>query len=114
MSKRSIPLLLNDITFSIEKILEYTHNLSFENFTENFMIQDAVLRNFTIIGEAIGRLPELYKDEQSQIDWKLIKNFRNRIVHDYVGIDFELVWNIIKVHLPQLHQQVKSLITSEN
>jgi uncharacterized protein with HEPN domain len=55
---------------------------------------DAVIRNFEIIGEAANRLPEIFKDQHPDIDWHRIRGFRNRIVHDYMGIDYEIVWEI--------------------
>ncbi len=63
---------------------------------------DAVVRNFEIIGEAAGRLPEEFKDAHSEIDWFRIRGFRNRIVHDYFGIDHSIVWQIKDNFLPEL------------
>ena len=68
MSKREPKLLVEDIIDSAIKILEYTHNLSFEEFTNYSKTIDAVVRNFEIIGEAANRLPEDFKDEHSNID----------------------------------------------
>jgi uncharacterized protein with HEPN domain len=55
---------------------------------------DAVIRNFEIIGEAANRLPEEFKEKYQHIDWHRIRGFRNRIVHDYFGIDYQIVWQI--------------------
>jgi uncharacterized protein with HEPN domain len=114
MSKRDTSLLLNDILLSIERIFMYTDNLSLENFSDQFMVQDAVLRNFTIIGEAITRLPESFREQQSQIEWKVIKDFRNRVVHDYVGIDIEVVWDIITKRLFKLREDIKAILDSNS
>ena len=91
MSKRDPNLLITDILESASKILEYTQGLTFEEFTNDAKTIDAVIRNFEIIGEASGRLPEDFKDEFSDIDWHRIRGFRNRIVHDYFGIDYSIV-----------------------
>ena len=109
MSKREPSLLIEDIIDSAQKILEYTHNLSFEEFTKDSKTIDAVIRNFEIIGEAANRLPEDFKDANSNIDWHRIRGFRNRIVHDYFGIDYSIVWEIKELFLSNLIVSMKSL-----
>lgn len=94
MSKRNPALLINDILESCNKILQYTSSMSFEEFSKDSKTIDAVIRNFEIIGEAANRLPEEFKENHSAIDWYRIRGFRNRIVHDYMGIDFGIVWDI--------------------
>lgn len=109
MSKRSPTLLVEDIIDSANKILDYTNNLSFEDFTQDDKTIDAVIRNFEIIGEAANRLSEDFKNEHSNIDWHRIRGFRNRIVHDYFGIDYSIVWEIKELFLPNLIATLKSL-----
>jgi uncharacterized protein with HEPN domain len=109
MSKREPTLLVEDIIESANKILEYTSNLSFQEFTRDSKTIDAVIRNFEIIGEAANRLPEDFKDIHSKIDWHRIRGFRNRIVHDYFGIDYSIVWEIKESFLPNLIRTLKSL-----
>ncbi|MBP7436852.1 MAG: DUF86 domain-containing protein, partial [Bacteroidia bacterium] len=69
-----------------------TDGLTYEDFCKDNKTIDAVIRNFEIIGEATGRLPEVFKDQHTEIDWHKIRGFRNRIVHDYFGIDYSIVW----------------------
>lgn len=83
MSKREPSLLVEDIIESAEKILLYTNNLTFEQFSNDGKTIDAVIRNFEIIGEAANRLPDEFKDKHPDIDWHRIRGFRYRIVHDY-------------------------------
>jgi uncharacterized protein with HEPN domain len=109
MSKRDPSLLVEDIINSADKILEYTNNLSFDEFTKDGKTIDAVIRNFEIIGEAANRLPEDFKNVHSNIDWHRIRGFRNRIVHDYFGIDYSIVWEIKESFLPNLILTLKSL-----
>jgi uncharacterized protein with HEPN domain len=92
MSKRSTDLLIDDILDSGQKILDYTLDLTLEQFSADSKTVDAVIRNFEIIGEAANRLPEDFKETHSEIDWHKIRGFRNRIVHDYFGIDYSIVW----------------------
>lgn len=109
MSKRQPQLLIEDIIESGHKILNYTESLSFEQFIGDSKTVDAVVRNFEIIGEAANRLPEDFKDSHSEIDWHRIKGFRNRIVHDYFGIDYSIVWKIKESFLPDLLIKLKAL-----
>ncbi len=75
MSKREPILLIEDIIDSGNNILEYTTNLSFDDFTKDSKTIDAVIRNFEIIGEAANRLPEDFKEKYSEIDWHRIRGF---------------------------------------
>ncbi|MEA3425872.1 MAG: DUF86 domain-containing protein [Bacteroidota bacterium] len=109
MSKRSAKLLIEDIIESGRKILKYTSGLSFEQFIADEKTVDAVVRNFEIIGEAANRLPEDFKDANSSIDWFRIRGFRNRIVHAYFGIDYNIVWHIKETYLPDLLLQLESI-----
>ncbi|HEY8388416.1 MAG TPA: HepT-like ribonuclease domain-containing protein [Parasegetibacter sp.] len=70
---------------------------------------DAVIRNFEIIGEAANRLPDEFKKLHPSVDWQKIRGFRNRIVHDHMGIDYHIVWNIKEQFLPNLLNSLKQL-----
>jgi len=109
MSKREPRLLVGDILESAYKIINYTIGQSFEDFTKDSKTVDAVIRNFEIIGEAANRLPDEFKEHFSEIDWHRIRGFRNRIVHDYFGIDYSIVWTIKETFLPLMITQLKAL-----
>lgn len=109
MSERSTALLVEDIIESAKKIKQYVDGLSYEEFINDSKTADAVVRNFEIIGEAASRIPETIKDENPTIDWVRIRGFRNRIVHDYFGIDLEVVWTIIHEYLDQLIADIEKL-----
>src|SRR5688572_24149034 len=100
MSKRDSELLVDDILEAAKKIRKFTQEMSFEEFVGDDKTVDAVIRNFEIIGEASNRLPSEFKEKNSNINWIRLKGFRNRIVHDYFGIDYSIVWNIIQHYLP--------------
>lgn len=106
MSKREPKLLLGDILDSIGKIKSYTTGHSYESFLSDSKTLDAVIRNFEIIGEAANRLPEEFKDQHPAINWFRIRGFRNRIVHDYMGIDYKIVWTIIEKDLNKLEEDI--------
>jgi uncharacterized protein with HEPN domain len=107
MSKRSVKLLLEDI---LEAIKDYTSEISFEKFIGNQKTKDAVIRNFEIIGEASAKLPKEFRENHPQIDWPGIIGFRNVLIHDYFGIDYQIVWTIRTDILPKLEIQIRSLI----
>ena len=102
MSKRSPDLLILDIIESAQKILDYTKGLTYDEFKADSMRVDAVIRNFEIIGEAANRLPDQIKEDLPNIDWHKIRGFRNRVAHDYMGINYFIVWQIREEFLPDL------------
>lgn len=110
MSSREPKLLLQDIVESANKILTYTAGLSYEDFLIDSKTVDAVIRNFEIIGEAANRLPSDIRLQNSNIDWQRIRGFRNRIVHDYMGIDFRIVWIVKETYLPQLIVDITKIL----
>lgn len=110
MSKRNPDLLIDDILKAIEKIHHYTNGFSFEKFEKDDKTIDAVVRNFEIIGEAARQLPEDFKNQNTNIEWYKIIGFRNRIVHEYFGVDLEIIWEIITKQLTDLETQIKSIL----
>ena len=72
-------------------------------------IIDAFIRNFVIIGEAANRLSEEFKENYISIDWHRIRGFRNRIVHDYAGIDYSIVWEIKEFFLPDMLAKLQAI-----
>ena len=114
MSERDTILLLSDIRSSIIKILEYTAGMSFENYEADSKTKDAVERNFEIIGEAASRVPEDFKKVHDRVEWRIIKDFRNFIIHEYFGINNLIVWDIIQHRLPDLLTEVSAMQSPEN
>lgn len=110
MSDRSADILLTDILDSAQKIFRYTEGLSFDDFCTNELIVDAVIRNFEVIGEAANRLPFEFKELHPDIDWHKIRGFRNRIVHDYAGVDLNIVWVIRETFLKDMIQKISQII----
>ena len=100
MNKRNPKIFLEDILESIERIEEYTRNFSKGKFADNLQIQDAVARRIGIIGEAVKNLPISFRNKYSNIPWKKMAGTRDVIIHDYSGIDIDLVWEIVKAEAP--------------
>lgn len=100
MSRRTVPLLVEDIWEAVGKIERYVSGLNHDAFVRDEKTVDSVVRNLEIIGEAANRLPQNFKTQHSGIEWPKIIGLRHRIVHDYFSIDVEIVWEIIQNDLP--------------
>lgn len=110
MSKRGAKLYLEDIRNSIRKIESYTSNLSFDEFKKDTLIIDAVVRNLTIIGEAARNMPEEIKSKNPKVAWKEAIGMRNKVTHEYFGVDEDILWKTIKEDLPILKKQISELL----
>lgn len=95
---------------SAQKIKQYTEGLDFDSFVSDDKTKDAVVRNFEIIGEAANRVDPDFKESNPEIEWKRIRGFRNRIIHEYFGVDYEIVWEIIKEYLDGLIDWLDTII----
>ena len=102
-------LYLIHISECIEKIESYLNQTDKEGFLDSTLIQDAVLRNLQILAESTQQLSANIKQKQSGIDWYKIAGLRNILVHDYLGVEMETVWNIIEKDLPILKKAILSL-----
>ena len=97
------------IAESCEKILLYLRDMAQNDFAENQMVQDAVLRNFEIIGEAAKHVPDDFRAKYPDIKWRGMAGFRDVLIHEYFGIDLVNVWNISQCDLPEMLEQIKAL-----
>ncbi len=87
---------------AIEKIDRYTATGSFDNFLNNDMMIDAVVREREIIGEAARNLSDTFQDKHSEIPWYKIKAMRNVLIHEYFGVDLKVVWDTCKTDMPAI------------
>jgi uncharacterized protein with HEPN domain len=110
---RDFRLYLEDIASSAGKILSYVGDMPYEEFIRDDMRVDAVIRNFEIIGIAARNVPDAVRAEHPGLDWKRISDFRNILAHEYFGVDFEIMWDIIKNKLPGLVQGVRAILQKE-
>ena len=101
-------LYLIHIRDSIARINEYTKEGKEVFFTSN-LIQDAVMRNLQTLAECSHRLSTDLRKQYPKIDWRGMRGFRNILVHEYMGIDLDRVWNIVKRDLPRLERMLSSL-----
>ena len=110
MSKRDASLLLQDMRESMQKIARYVAGMDRAAFLADDKTVDAVVRNVEIIGEASKQMPEEFKTRYSQVPWQQMAGMRNRIVHDYAGVDLELVWDVVTKSLPVLESQIAKVM----
>ena len=112
-SDRDPILYLEDIDLSMKRVQEYIRGLDFQHFKWDYKTVDAVIRNFEIIGEASKNLPIQLKEKYSNIPWEEMYRLRNRISHEYFGIDYEILWEIATVHLPNNHKDILVILQEE-
>jgi len=103
---------LRDIFGAIGKIERYTENMNFEDFSNNELIQDGVIRNLEIIGEAVKNLPDDIKKDYPEIEWRKIAGLRDILIHAYFGVDLEVVWDIVKNKVPELKETVRRIVSN--
>jgi len=110
MSKRGIKLYLEDIKESIRKIEKYARGINFDEFSRDEKLIDAVVRNLSIIGEAAINMPKEVKAKDPDVAWKEMKGMRNKVIHEYFGIDEEILWKTIQEDLPKLKKQITKML----
>ncbi len=110
MVKRTAKLYVHDILESIEKIEDYTKGLTFQEFSKDRLVIDAVVRNLGIIGEATKHIPQDLRSLDQHIPWKEIAGMRDKITHEYFGVDLEIIWKTISGALPDLKRSIKGLL----
>ena len=96
----------------IRKINEYSKGLSLKEFKKNELVQDAIIRNIEIIGEASKKITPETKQTYYNVPWKEIAGMRDKLIHAYFGVNLPLVWETVKKDLPQLKKQAQKLLTS--
>ena len=95
-------IYIDHIVQSIDNILEYTKVLNKKDFAKNNLVQDAVIRNFEIIGEATKKVSNEYKQVHFKVPWKEMSGMRDKLIHDYIGVDIAVIWKTIKEDLSTL------------
>ncbi len=95
MPKRGPELYISDIRDAIARVEDYTNGFIFETFRDDSKTIDAVIRNFEIMGEAAAHAPEEFKKQHPEIPWAKVIGMRNKVAHEYFGVDAEIIWKTI-------------------
>ena len=111
MSNRGDKEFLSDIEEAIKRIKTYTRNMSYQKFLKDIKTQDAVVRNLEIIGKAVKNISESLKAEHPNIPWNDMDRVRDKVIHFYFGVNYDVVWSIAKEDLPQVAEQINTVLT---
>ena len=108
---RECKAYLKDILEAIRKIEKYTEGQSFNDFREDELKQDGVVRNLEIIGEAVKNIPDEIKNKKSEVEWKKVAGLRDILIHAYFGIDVDIVLDIVKNKTPELKEKILEILS---
>ncbi len=103
-------MYMQDILVAMTRIAEYLEGYDFDQFKKDYKTVDAVIRNFEIIGEASRKLPEYIKENNPDVPWDEMYLLRNKVSHEYFGIDYEIIWDVCINHLPENRKQIQSIL----
>jgi uncharacterized protein with HEPN domain len=103
---------LEDISDSLERIAEYVSGLDYNSWKKDRKTIDAVIRNLEIIGEAACHVPDEIQCQYPEMPWFQMKGMRNVLIHEYFGVDIEVLWKTIQEDLPTLKQKIGQLLST--
>lgn len=108
--KKDIKIFLCHIFDSIESIEKFTKGFTFDDFEKDEKTIFAVIRALEIIGEAVNKLPVSVKNKYKEIPWKKVAGMRNKLIHEYFGVDIKIVWKTIKKDIPDLKNKILEIL----
>ena len=107
--RRDYNLYFKDIIESCGHILEFVKGMDFDRFNKDEKTRSAVVRKFEIIGEAVKNIPDTVRRKHLDIPWKALVGMRDRLAHDYLGVDYKLVWDTIRRDIPILKRAIEAI-----
>ncbi|MBL8017301.1 MAG: DUF86 domain-containing protein [Ignavibacteria bacterium] len=105
---------LNHILTSIKLIEEYSQGKKYDDLAANNMMQDAIIRQIEIIGEATSRISVVFKSEHPDLPWVDMKDMTNKLIHNYFGVNIKHVWNVVEQDIQPLKLQIEKILTDNN
>lgn len=108
--KKDPKIFLEHILESIEEIEKYSRKLTKEEFKKTTIVQDAIIRRIEMIGEAVKNLPPELTKKYHKIPWREVAGMRDILIHEYFGVNTNIVWNTVKKDLPKLKEQVEKIV----
>lgn len=112
MSKSTLEYL-HHIISETSYLLEHCGKLTYDDFVGDETLKRAFTRSIEIIGEATKNVPESFRTQHPDIEWRSIAGMRDKLIHHYFGVDYEIVWDVIVNKIPILHQQIKQILSAE-
>ncbi|GMQ25008.1 DUF86 domain-containing protein [Algoriphagus sp. oki45] len=112
--KKDPRIYLEHLLSSIRKIRSYTQDFSESDFLSSPLVQDAVIRNLEVIGEATKKLSAEFRGTYPKIEWKKIAGMRDKLIHDYIGVDLWAVWAVVEQIIPDFEEKIDSIIKELN
>lgn len=111
--KRRDDDFLGDMREAMEAVALYTKGMTFRRFMEDRKTQDAVVRNFEVMGEAAKNISSNFKEQYPDVPWKEIAGLRDKLIHFYFGVDYKIVWSITRKSIPKIMKQIKTIRKEE-
>ena len=101
---------LRHILVEVDYLLATRSDLTFEAFSSDETLQRAFVRSLEIIGEAAKKVPVDFRTEHPDVEWRAMAGMRDRLIHDYFGVDYEIVWDVVQNRIPELRRQISSIL----
>lgn len=106
-------MYLEDLLLAMNRIAEYIEGMSFIDFKRDYKTVDAVIRNFEIIGEAAKNISSEIKEKHTEVPWAEMYLLRNKVSHEYFGVDYEIIWDVASHYLPDNKTQIENILLLE-
>ena len=110
---RTYLMFLEDILSAMNRIAEYIDGYDFETFKRDYKTVDAVIRNFEVLGEASKNIPLELKQKYHNVPWNEMYLLRNKVSHEYFGVDYEIIWDVATNYLPENRNQIEEILQKE-
>jgi uncharacterized protein with HEPN domain len=112
MPHRSWRFRIQDILDAIDRASRYIEGHNLTTFSEDSLVVDAILRNLTVIGEAVTHVPDEVRERFPDVPWLDVQGMRNIVVHEYFGVSVPIVWQTVAQDLPRLRAQLEAVLAS--
>ena len=101
---------LRHIVVEADYLISHSSDVTWERFSRDETLRRAFVRSLEIIGEAAKKVPDGFRDQHANIEWRSMAGMRDRLIHDYFGVDYELVWDVVRNRIPELRRQLAAVL----